>query len=180
MAKIQHLYEGVGDPNENPELELTGEAVGNHLYSDLDNSSVWMSLTKAGGERAVHNRWIRIDQGDGPDLTINALIEVGQIGTYEFGQEDVETQHGDLVKISWKNYQGIYTIDVFFDVKPPRMFGGGGYSSRRLTVSLGDETFEGEYSGSTGGGVQDHIDIDSSIYDALPRSGELAVKVEYW
>ena len=46
MANVQHLYRGVGDPNDNPDLELTGDAVGSHLYQDIENSQrVWISTS---------------------------------------------------------------------------------------------------------------------------------------
>lgn len=61
MANIQHLYRGVGDPNDNTYLELTGDAVGNHIYQDLDNSqSIWMSGVYEDAGVMHHAGWERL------------------------------------------------------------------------------------------------------------------------
>lgn len=61
MATVKHLYTGHGDPNDNPELALTGDAVGNHLYQDLDSEdSVWMSYHWGG----QHVGWRKLAFGD--------------------------------------------------------------------------------------------------------------------
>ena len=61
MANIQHLYRGAGDPNDNPELELTGDAVGNHLYQDIENGkSVWISTTYEDQGNFYHEAWERL------------------------------------------------------------------------------------------------------------------------
>lgn len=61
MANIQHLYRGVGDPHDNPGLELTGDAVGNHLYQDMsDGGSVWMSLCYEEEGQVHHGGWERM------------------------------------------------------------------------------------------------------------------------
>lgn len=178
MAKIQHLYTGFGNPNDNPELVLTGEAVGSHLYSDLENSSSWMALSKADGESVVHNRWVRLNKGDGPDLAVTAVMQVEEIGTYEFGQTDIDVRDGVLDRLSWRNYQGIYTVNFGFSNDGTQV--GSTYFERRLVISLGADTFEGTYYGSGSGSFEGSIGIDQGVYDALPRSGELVVKVEFW
>lgn len=69
MANIQHLYRGVGDPNNNPDLELNGDAVGNHLYQDIENSqSVWISTTYVEQGNLYHEGWERLILE--PDLSI--------------------------------------------------------------------------------------------------------------
>lgn len=61
MANIQHLYRGVGNPNDNPDLHLTGDAVGNHLYQDSNNSqSVWISTTYEEEGHVHHEGWERL------------------------------------------------------------------------------------------------------------------------
>ncbi len=64
MANIQHLYRGVGNPNDNPALELTGDAVGNHLYQDSNDSQlVWMSVFYVEEGHAYHIGWERLVLG---------------------------------------------------------------------------------------------------------------------
>ena len=61
MANIQHLYRGVGDPNDNPDLALTGDAVGNHLYQDSsDTQLVWISTTYEDQGNFYHEAWERL------------------------------------------------------------------------------------------------------------------------
>lgn len=61
MANIQHLYRGVGDPNDNPNLELTGDAVGNHLYQDSNDAQlVWISTTREDQGNFYHVAWERL------------------------------------------------------------------------------------------------------------------------
>lgn len=61
MANIQHLYRGVGDPNDNPDLDLTGDAVGNHLYQDSNSSQlVWISTTYEEEGHVHHGGWQRM------------------------------------------------------------------------------------------------------------------------
>lgn len=61
MANIQHLYTGIGDPNDNPDLELTGDAVGTHLYQDSnDDLSVWISLFYEEEGQIHHGGWERM------------------------------------------------------------------------------------------------------------------------
>ena len=61
MANIQHLYRGAGDPNDNPDLDLTGDAVGNHIYQDItDDLSVWISLFYEEEGHVHHEGWVRM------------------------------------------------------------------------------------------------------------------------
>lgn len=61
MAAVKHLYTGHGNPNDNPDLALTGDAVGNHLYQDLDNSqAVWISSTYEDEGQIYHDEWQRM------------------------------------------------------------------------------------------------------------------------
>lgn len=61
MATVKHLYTGHGNPNDNPELELTGDAVGNHLYQDLNNGqAVWISTTYEDEGQIYHYEWHRM------------------------------------------------------------------------------------------------------------------------
>lgn len=61
MANIKHLYRGEGDPHDNPDLDLTGDAVGNHLYQDSNHSqSVWISLFYEEEGHAHHGGWGRM------------------------------------------------------------------------------------------------------------------------
>lgn len=61
MAKIQHLYQGHGNPNDNPALQLAGGQVGNHFYQDLDNGyEVWISTSYKEGDHVVHTGWERL------------------------------------------------------------------------------------------------------------------------
>lgn len=61
MANIQHLYRGAGDPHDNPDLELTGDAIGNHLYQDSnDSQSIWMSTTYEEEGHVYHDGWVRM------------------------------------------------------------------------------------------------------------------------
>src|SRR5690554_3268066 len=76
MANIQHLYRGEGNPNDNPALELTGDAVGNHLYQDIDDSQlVWMSVLYVEEGHAYHIGWERLVLGS--DLRM-LLVEYDQ------------------------------------------------------------------------------------------------------
>lgn len=71
MVAVKHLYAGYGNPNDNLDLELTGDAVGNHLYQDLDNEdSVWMSY-HSGGQ---HVGWQKLSfEGDFDIRTLGAV-----------------------------------------------------------------------------------------------------------
>lgn len=61
MAAVKHLYTGYGDPNSNPDLQLEGDAVGNHLYQDLDDSqAVWISTFSEGDGQFYHAGWTQI------------------------------------------------------------------------------------------------------------------------
>ena len=61
MTAVKHLYTGHGNPNDNPDLQLEGDAVGNHLYQDLDNSqSVWISTFSGYDGQFYHEGWLRI------------------------------------------------------------------------------------------------------------------------
>ena len=56
MANVQHTYYGYGDPNDNPNLELTGDAVGLHHYLDDETGAIWMSR----GADGQHFDWVMI------------------------------------------------------------------------------------------------------------------------
>jgi len=61
MANIQHLYRGVGDPNDIPALDLTGDTVGNHLYQDSDNpQNIWISTVYEDQGNSYHEGWERM------------------------------------------------------------------------------------------------------------------------
>ena len=84
MANVKHLYTGHGDPNDNPELELSGDAIGNHLYQDLDDhTQVWMSVFEEDGGQFYHVGWQplfkRVDMSL-PDVETNYPDFEGQIG----------------------------------------------------------------------------------------------------
>lgn len=86
MAAVKHLYMGHGDPNDNPDLELAGDAVGNHLYEDLDGTgSVWISRVYEDGGVTLHAGWERLlAEADLPivDATVNDPIFDGKMGLY--------------------------------------------------------------------------------------------------
>lgn len=56
MSNVQHTYYGHGDPNNNPDLALTGDAIGLHHYLDKETGAIWMSRTI--GED--HDDWVLI------------------------------------------------------------------------------------------------------------------------
>lgn len=84
MANVQHLYRGVGDPNDNPDLDLTGDAVGNHLYQDSNNAQlVWISTTYEGQGGFYHEGWERLILETDlsiPQVEVNEPRFEGQIG----------------------------------------------------------------------------------------------------
>lgn len=57
MANIQHTYSGVGDPNNNPELQLTGDAIGLHFYLDTEEGSLWFSAFYVSFGDKIHAGW---------------------------------------------------------------------------------------------------------------------------
>lgn len=56
MSDVQHTYYGHGDPNDNPDLALTGDAAGLHHYLDKETGNIWMSRTIEG----QHDDWVLI------------------------------------------------------------------------------------------------------------------------
>lgn len=63
MANVQHTYVGYGDPNGNPDFELTGDAVGLHHYMDEETGNIWLSR----GLDGQHFDWVLIYGEPGPE-----------------------------------------------------------------------------------------------------------------
>ncbi len=65
MANVQHIYSGEGNPNSNPALALTGDAVGVHLYMNTEDGSVWISRFEIDLGVKVHAVWSEIQLVEG-------------------------------------------------------------------------------------------------------------------
>lgn len=97
MANIQHLYRGMGDPNDNPSLELTGDAVGNHIYQDITGDlATWVSWFYEEEGRVHHGGWSRLTTEHDlanllADLNTVLAVEVNQprfIGQIGYSDND--------------------------------------------------------------------------------------------
>lgn len=66
MSNVQHTYYGNGNPNDNPDLELTGDAVGLHHYQDDDTGNIWMSRAAFTPDK-IHADWVLIYKQLEPD-----------------------------------------------------------------------------------------------------------------
>lgn len=89
MANIQHLYRGEGNPNDNPALVLTGDALGNHLYQDNNNSQVWISTTYEEEGQVYFDEWKRLIVENNlwvPQVEVNQPGFEGQMG-YSYDDE---------------------------------------------------------------------------------------------
>lgn len=84
MANIRHLYRGAGNPNNNPDLELNGDAVGNHLYQDIENNqNIWIATTYVEQGNLYHAEWER--------LLLESDLSIPQV---EYNQPRFEGQIG--------------------------------------------------------------------------------------
>lgn len=100
MARVKHLYTGHGNPNDNPDLQLEGDQVGNHLYQDLSkDNALWIAYTYEDEGQIYHDAWRRMVLA--PNLKLKD-VEIGPpdfegqlgrtasnelfIGMYHFGE----------------------------------------------------------------------------------------------
>lgn len=92
MAAVKHLYTGYGDPNENPDLMLEGDAAGNHLYQDLHDNSMWIGICIGDGSERRIDKWNRLiaqeDLFNGSVSIYSGPRALGQMGVFSEGGVD--------------------------------------------------------------------------------------------
>lgn len=107
MAAVKHLYTGYGDPNDNPDLELTGDAVGNHLYQDLDDDqAVWISTFYEDLGQSYHNGWQRMILAPNlalREVEVNSPDFEGQIGHAANGEMFVAMYDSQENTVRWRS-----------------------------------------------------------------------------